>query len=516
MPFQHRSAYSSLNPLPELHEEMKRYRQLQQDFIYQYQVHFHNNTAEKIIVVVPSLTLDQEILCKLKGHIFYEERLLCMLLLLQMPNTKIIFITSVPVDQAIVEYYLGLLPTLSRESARSRLYMLSCYDASVESLTEKILARPRLIQRIDHLIADKKIAHMSCFNVTHFERTLATTLGIPVYGCDPDLLHLGSKSGSRTLFKKCGIQVPPGYENLKSEEDIYAALSQLKKGNPLLKKAVLKLEDGFSGDGNAVFTFPEINNINDAEYMIRTAFASHLKIVASDLDVHFYLEKFKDMGGIVEAFIDGNIKTSPSVQCRINPLRETVVISTHDQFLGGEDAQVFLGSHFPANDEYSNEIARIGKIVADKLCDLGALGRFSIDFVSVKENNQWNHYAIEINLRKGGTTHPNLLLQLLTNGKYDTVTGKYITAKGNTRYYFASNNVESVKLKGLTAQDLLDIVQEHELLYNHETQEGILFHLLGALSEYGKLGILCIGSSKERTGEIFEKMAAVLNNECKK
>jgi hypothetical protein len=28
---------------------------------------------------------------------------------------------------------------------------------------------------------------MACFNVTEFERTLAVKLGIPIYGCDPDL-----------------------------------------------------------------------------------------------------------------------------------------------------------------------------------------------------------------------------------------------------------------------------------------------------------------------------------------
>ena len=512
MSFQDTYPSSPLNSIPGSKEELQRFRQLQTDFIHQYQSGFYNQSVEKIILVIPSLTLDQEILSKLKGHLFYEERLLCMLLLLRMPKTKIIYITSVPVDQTIVDYYIRLIPDTTEEDARSRLEMLSCDDASVTSLTEKILTRPRLIQRIDHLIHNKAITHMSCFNVTHYERTLATKLGIPIYGCDPDLLYLGSKSGSRSLFKKCGIQLPLGYENLHTEEEIYAALSQLKKEKRWLRKAVLKLEDGFSGDGNAVFTFPEINNIADAEYIIRSSFSAHLKVVAADLDVSFYLEKFKEMGGIVE-FIEGKIKTSPSVQCRINPLAETVVISTHDQFLGGEDAQIFLGSHLPANHEYSADIAMIGKKVADELCQRGALGRFSLDFVSVKENDKWNHYAIEINLRKGGTTHPYLLLQLLTDGCYETASGKFFTAESNERFYFASDNVESAKLKGLTAQDLLNIVQEHELLYNPVTQEGILFHLMGALSQFGKLGILCIGSSKEKTGIIFEKMVSILEHE---
>ena len=198
------------------------------------------------------------------------------------------------------------------------------------------------------------------------------------------------------------------------------------------------------------------------------------------------------MGGIVEEFMEGLHKTSPSVQCRIDPLGESEIISTHDQLLGGEDEQVFLGAHFPANEEYCHEIALIAKRVADALSEQGALGRFSLDFISVKEENEWKHYALEINLRKGGTTHPFLLLQLLTDGVYHADTGAFITAGGDRKFYFASDNVESNALKGLAPLDLMEIVQHRELLYDNIKQEGIMFHLMGALSEYGKLGIKSI------------------------
>ena len=48
------------------------------------------------------------------------------------------------------------------------------------------------------------------------------------------------------------------------------------------------------------------------------------------------------------------------------------------------------------------------------------IGRFAIDFVSVRDAaGSWSSYAIELNLRKGGTTHPFLTLQFLTDGRYD-------------------------------------------------------------------------------------------------
>ena len=53
-----------------------------------------------------------------------------------------------PVHNIIMDYYLHLLPGITNYHARQRLKTLSCFDASAKSLTEKILERPRLIERI--------------------------------------------------------------------------------------------------------------------------------------------------------------------------------------------------------------------------------------------------------------------------------------------------------------------------------------------------------------------------------
>jgi hypothetical protein len=145
----------------------------------------------------------------------------------------------------------------------------------------------------------------------------------------------------------------------------------------------------------------------------------------------------------------------------------------------------------------------------------GALGRFAIDFISVKqEDDSWKHYAIGINLRKGGTTHPYLMLQFLTDGKYQADTGQYHTASGNKRFYFASDNVSHEKYKGLTPHDLMDIAMFHELMYNGAAQQGVMFHLVGALSEHGKLGLVCIGDTPEKAKEYYDKTIRILDHEC--
>lgn len=136
-------------------------------------------------------------------------------------------------------------------------------------------------------------------------------------------------------------------------------------------------------------------------------------------------------------------------------------------------------------------------------------------FIFVKQDDDtWKHHAIEINLRKGGTTHPFLMLQFLTDGKYDADTGDYKTASGNKRFYFASDNVSSEKYIGLTPHDLINIAMFHSLVYDGAMQEGVMFHLVGALSEYGKLGLVCIGSTPQRARDYYDKVISVLDNEC--
>ncbi|MEO6820024.1 MAG: carboxylate-amine ligase, partial [Ginsengibacter sp.] len=459
-------------------EDARNFKELQKKFVEQYESFFPDRFAKKAVVIIPSLSLDPEILSKIDGVNFYEERMLCMLMLLRMPNTHVVYVTSMPVHNIIMDYYLHLLPGITSYHARQRLKTLACFDSSSKSLTQKILERPRLIERIRHSIPHGFTAHMVCFNVTEAERSLALELNIPIYGCDPDLLFMGTKSYSRKIFKECKINTPPGFEDLKTEEDVIRSLSKLKTNFPALKKAVIKLNDGFSGDGNAMFSFENAPVNSELESWVRLMLPGHLMIVAAGLSYSTFFSKLNSMGGIVESFVEGEETKFPSVQCRITPKGEINIISTHDQLIGGKHGHVFIGAHFPASNEYAATIAKYGKVISEKLKENGVLGRFAIDFISVKQNNEWKHFAIEINLRKGGTTHPYLMLQYLTEGNYDEEKGIFLTPTGQQRFYFFSDNLQSEKYKGFTPHDLIEISMGNDLLFNSSTQQGIMFHMI--------------------------------------
>ncbi len=78
-----------------LHDERSKeidraFSKLQGKFTKHFKEIFLNDLAEKTVVIIPSLTLDSEMLRTVKGVIHYEERLLCLLMLLRMPRTQVI------------------------------------------------------------------------------------------------------------------------------------------------------------------------------------------------------------------------------------------------------------------------------------------------------------------------------------------------------------------------------------------------------------------------------------------
>ena len=126
----------------------------------------------------------------------YEERFLFLLLLLRQPRLRMVYVTSMPIAPTVIEYYLALLPGVIPSHARSRLHLVHVGDASGLPLTDKLLARPRLLAHISALVPDRRRSHLIPYNTTDRERDLALALGIPMYGADPRLYPLGRSPGA--------------------------------------------------------------------------------------------------------------------------------------------------------------------------------------------------------------------------------------------------------------------------------------------------------------------------------
>src|SRR4029078_8550936 len=117
---------------------------------------------------------------------------------------------------------------------------------------------------------------------------------------------------------------------------------------------------------------------------------------------------------------------------------------------------------------------KIGKRLASE----GVIGRFAIDFLVVRSSDQqWHPYAIELNLRKGGTTHPFLTLEFLTDGKYDSETATFKTPAGVRKFFVATDHVKSPVYKALTVEDVFDLADREKINFDASLQTGVVFHM---------------------------------------
>jgi hypothetical protein len=219
------------------------------------------------------------------------------------------------------------------------------------------------------------------------------------------------------------------------------------------------------------------------------------------------------LGALAEAFIEGEEKRSPSVQGYIAPTGEVEILSTHDQILGGPHGQIYLGCKFPADEAYRLRLQEMGMRVGRVLAQKGAIERYGVDFVAVHKDGVWDLQAIEINLRKGGTTHPFMTLKYLTNGRYDLSTGLFYSQQGQAKYYIATDNLQKDRYRGLMPHDLMDIIAHHQLHFDSSTRTGTVFHLMGALSEFGKVGLTSIGNSLQQAEDCYKRVIKVLDEE---
>jgi hypothetical protein len=336
-----------------------------------------------------------------------------------------------------------------------------------------------------------------------------------MYGADPRHFHFGTKTGCRRLFAEEGVPHPVGREQISSLVDAVAAIASMRAERPDLQAALVKLNEGVSGEGNArvdLRDLPAPGAEDEAEAIGARLHELRFEDASQTLDR--YLAKLQSTGGVVEELIAGDEFRSPSVQLRVTPLGKVELLSTHDQLLGGPSGQTFIGCRFPADAEYAPRITAEASKIGARLAAEGVIGRFALDFVTVRRNGSWDPYAIEVNLRKGGTTHPFLTLQFLTDGSYDPERAVFTAPNGQEKHFVASDHVANPAYKDLTPDDLFDIAARRGLHFDHARQTGVVFHMMAALAEGGWIGMTAVGNTAEDSDRIYREAIAVLDEEA--
>ena len=250
---------------------------------------------------------------------------------------------------------------------------------------------------------------------------------------------------------------------------------------------MIKLNDSFSGEGNALVSVPARRR---AAGELRRA-VDHAEMPVPTETPDRYFDKFERMGGIVEEFIEA----------RREELAERAVSHQPDRRGAGDldarsDPRRRVGPDLPGL-----QLSRARRVPRPDSrrraprrarCWRGTAWSAATAWTSwpgaTPATTDWHITALEINLRVLGTTHPFLALRFLTGGELDTATGQFLSLSGRPKYYRATDNLRSKTYRGLLPEDLFDIVSMNGLHYSHRTESGVLFHMIGAVSEFGKLG----------------------------
>ena len=462
---------------------------------------FDDVNEQRTVVVIASYTLDPTIL---EAHAdalpAYEERALYLLFALRRPRARVVLVTALPVPETILGHYLACMPEIA--DARERLHLVSVDDPSPRPLAVKLLERPQLVERIRDLAGDPDRAFIMPFIVEQPESILSLRLGIPTYGIDYRFRRHGTKTGSRRMFAAAGVAHPEGVEGLRGIEDVRSAISTLRRRIPGLGAVVAKHDDGVFGEGNAILALHDLPPAGTAE----EAAALDLRLRSLPNE---WLDGLRMRGGIVEELLTGEEVRSPSAQVRIRPGHGIDVISTHDQVLGGPLGQTYVGCSFPAEAAYAPQIVEAARRVGERLAAEGAIGRFGVDFLAVRETHGWRVSALEINLREGGTSHPYGTLWLLTDGGLTADGARYVTARGQERAYFATDALSDPSWRGLRCRDLLRTARD--LLYDPESETGIVLYMLRSLESEGRLAAVAIGESAEDANRRYLALASILD-----
>ncbi len=457
-----------------------------------WRAHRAGSRTDHVVVVLPSLNLPGPVLRHFAERLpgLEHRYLVDMLALPRVPGAQLAFVTCQAPAEEVLDYYLRLCPADQREDVRRRLHLVVVPDLSPRSLSVKLLEHPALLARLRQLVGDRP-ALVEPWNVTDAEVEVGERIGAPVRGTPPRLWPEGYKAAGRRLFRELGIRVVPGAEGVHDVEQLVRAAEAVGRDHPSARAVVVKHDDSCSGKGNLVLPLRD----EEGERLGPTGLREHAERLPQD-----FLDELHH-GGVVEELMEHPALTSPSVQADIDPSGRVELLSTHEQVLG-EDGLLYVGCRLPARRDYSAALARTGLRVAEELASRGVRGRLSVDFLGVPRGDHWDLPAVEVNLRRGGATHPFTVLQALVPGRYDAEAGCYRTDAGDERCYVAGDNLVDPAWTGLKPSAVVAAVEQAEVAFDPRTGLGVVLHAFPMLAIDGRIGLTAIGRTPEDADEM--------------
>lgn len=411
-----------------------------------------------------------------------------------------VVVTSIAPDPQVWDYYLHLAARLSSAEVAGRAHLVVLDDPSGRPLADALLDRPDRIAAIRRIVGGLP-GYIDPYIVTGAEAQVAVRLQLPINGSAPQLAVLGSKTGARGIFAEARVPVPRGATGVRDVEGIVSAALGLRRTCPDVDSVVAKLDNSASGVGNVVLALPDLP---DAQL------GAALRHRLSELP-RWFVEELRQ-GAVVEEHLAGARFRSPSVQVDIAPDGMVSVQGTHEQELSGPHGHTYVGCRFPADRGYAAALGEHGRAVGEALARRGCLGRFSVDFVAVwRPGRGWTLYALETNLRQGGTSPPLGLLRSLVPGSYCADVGRWEGVGGETPCYRSTDNLVNPRWVGLAPERAIGWLADAGLEWDPARRAGVVLHLMSCLAVDGRMGLTAIAGTPAEAGALFDEAVRVLD-----
>lgn len=453
--------------------------------------------ASGTIVVVPSISTSAAELRRTPAAVHLEERLLFTLLLLRHRQLRVVYVSSLPLDPAVVDYILRFVddPTVRR-----RLALVSLGDGTPRALTEKLLERPEALERLRRLSGGPEEAYLVCYKVTPAEHALAARLGLPLEGPDPALLSFDTKTASRRAAVRAGVAVPDGDDGLWSTAEVEDALADLHARRPGALAAMVKLDAGFAGRGNAVVPL---------DRPLRPLRSAAVTFPMPDETWESYGARIEAGGAVVEELLDGPGLVAPAAQLRITPTGAVQVLTVYDMVLRGAHRQQFSGCRYPAHADHRSVVHDAAVRIARVLADEGVFGWLGLDFLADASHGTPRVWFSEVNLRMGGGTQPYWTALLLGGAVRDQPEGGAVGG-AVAKAYVATDDLCSDRLAGRAPGWVVDRVDRAGLAFDAGRGCGVALQILGAVPMFGMLGATCIADSLDDADLLMADLVALL------